>query len=302
VPTDEAALQETVLSWSERTRRDLPWRHTRDPWAVLVSELMLQQTQVARVLPRYTAFLERFPDAAACANAPPGAVVEAWAGLGYNRRAVYLHRAAQAVVEHHGGVLPDRLDQLTALPGIGPYTARAVLAFAFEHHHGLVETNVARVLARAIWGRRLTPGQAQSCADGLVPEGQAWAWNQAMVDLGATICVSRVPRCDRCPLAAAGSCTWFGQGRRLPDPARGSAGTSGPQSAFAGSDRQGRGRLVDALRRGPVPLDGLAEAAGWPEDPARVARVVTGLVADGLAVSHPDNLALPAGGRHRPET
>jgi A/G-specific adenine glycosylase len=263
---------------------------------------MLQQTQVARVLLRYSGFLERFPDVASCAAAAPGAVVEAWAGLGYNRRAIYLHRAAQALVEHHGGVLPSRLDQLTALPGIGPYTARAVLAFAFEHHHGLVETNVARVLARAICGHRLTGGQAQSCADRLVPEGKAWAWNQAMVDLGATVCVSRLPRCDRCPLAGAGLCAWFGQGRRPPDPARGSAGTSVAQSAFVGSDRQGRGRLVDALRRGPVPIDELAEVAGWPDDPARAARVVAGLVADGLAVSHRGTLALPTRGPRRPET
>jgi len=302
VATDPAVVQQTVMAWSERTRRDLPWRRTRDPWAVLVSELMLQQTQVARVLPRYDAFLDRFPDPAACAAAAPGAVVEAWAGLGYNRRAVYLHRAAQAVVQRHGGVLPDRLDQLTALPGVGPYTARAVLAFAFERDHGLVETNVARVLARAMCGQRLTAGQAQACADRLVPEGQAWAWNQAMVDLGATVCVSRAPRCDRCPLAGPGLCAWFGQGHRPPDPARGSAGTSVPQRPFAGSDRQGRGRLVDALRRGPVPLDGLAEAAGWPEDPDRAARVAAGLVADGLAVSQVDNLALPAGGRNVLET
>jgi A/G-specific adenine glycosylase len=269
VATDPARLQATVLAWSEGTRRDLPWRRTRDPWAVLVSELMLQQTQVARVLPRYLLFLDRFPDAASCAAATTGAVVEEWAGLGYNRRAVYLHRAAQAIV---------------------------------EHDHGLVETNVARVLARAVCGQRLTARQAQACADALVPEGEAWAWNQAMVDLGATICVSRGPRCEQCPLAEAGMCAWLAQGRRPPDPARGSAGTSVPQSTFAGSDRQGRGRLVDALRRGPVPRDGLAAAAGWPEDPARTARVVAGLVADGLAVAVADDLVLPNVGRRHLET
>ena len=141
---DPAALQEAVLAWSGRTRRDLPWRRTRDPWSVLVSELMLQQTQVARVAPRYRSFLDRFPDPASCAAAPVGAVVEAWAGLGYNRRAVYLHRAATALVERHGGRLPDRLEDLTARRGIGAYTARAVLAFAFERDHGVVETDVAK--------------------------------------------------------------------------------------------------------------------------------------------------------------
>ena len=209
----EPALQETVLAWFERTRRDLPWRATRDPWAVLVSELMLQQTQVARVLPRYTAFLDRFPDAASCAAAGPGAVVESWAGLGYNRRAVYLHRAAQAVVERHGGALPDRLDQLTALPGIGPYTAAAPSWPSPSNS----TTGWWRPTSPACWpgpiyGRRLTAGPAQECADRLVPEGKAWAWNQAMVDLGATVCVSRAPRCDRCPLAGAGLCAWFAPG------------------------------------------------------------------------------------------
>lgn len=291
--TDTAAFQETVLSWSERTRRALPWRRTRDPWAVLVSELMLQQTQVARVIPRYHAFLEQFPDAATCAAAPVGAVVQAWAGLGYNRRAIYLHRAAVELVEHHDGQLPDGLDHLLALPGVGQYTARAVLAFAFERHHGVVETNVARVLARAVAGRRLTAQQAQSLADRLVPEGEAWAWNQAMVDLGATACTARAPRCEECPLAGAGLCRWVRNGRPGPDPARGSAGTSGRQSPFAGSDRQGRGRLVDALRRGPLPIELLAEAAGWPDDEARAARVAAGLVTDGLAARDPDGLSLP---------
>jgi A/G-specific adenine glycosylase len=198
-----------------------------------------------------------------------------------------------AVVERHGGQLPDRLDQLIALPGIGQYTARAVLAFAFQRRHGVVETNVARVLARAVVGERLTPREAQSWADGLVPEDKAWSWNQAMVDLGAIACTTRAPSCDDCPLAGPGLCSWLRHGRPAPDPARGSAGTSGRQSRFAGSDRQGRGRLVDALCRGPLPWERLAGAAGWPGDPDRAARVAAGLVADGLAVSGPAGLALP---------
>ncbi|HEY2303432.1 MAG TPA: A/G-specific adenine glycosylase [Acidimicrobiales bacterium] len=290
---DPAALQEAVLAWSGRTRRDLPWRRTRDPWSVLVSELMLQQTQVARVAPRYGSFLDRFPDPASCAAAPVGAVVEAWAGLGYNRRAVYLHRAATALVERHGGRLPDRLEDLTALPGIGAHTARAVLAFAFERDHGVVETNVARVLARAVSARPLGAHEAQSWADALVPPGRAWSWNQALVDLGAMVCVARTPRCGQCPLAERRLCAWLDGGRPLPDPAEGSAGTSGRQSTFAGSDRQGRGRLVDALLRGPVPLERIAVVAGWPDDPARAARVAAGLVADGLAVREPGALTLP---------
>lgn len=271
-----------LLGWFGDRGRDLPWRRTRDPWAVLVSELMLQQTQVARVLPKYEAFLDRWPTPAACAASPPGEVVTAWAGLGYNRRAVNLHRCAQAVVERHGGALPDSLDELLALPGIGPYTARAVLAFAFERDDvGVLDTNAARVLAR--WhGRPLKPREAQAAADAAVAPGEVWAWNQAMLDLGATRCRPRSPRCDECPVAAW--CGWAAAGWPEPDPAVGSAGVSGGQPTFEGSDRQGRGRLVDALRGGPVRRSELATAAGWPGDPERAERVAATLVDDGLAV------------------
>jgi A/G-specific adenine glycosylase len=275
-------VQEALLSWSERTRRDLPWRRTRDPWAILVSELMLQQTQVPRVLPKYEAFLGRFPTPAACAAAPLGDVVREWAGLGYNRRAVNLHRAAVAVVERHGGSLPDNLDALLALPGVGPYTARAVLAFAFERDVGLVESNTARVLARTS-GRYLSPNDAQSLADELVPPGAGWAWNQAMIDLGATVCLRRAPRCGECPISD--ECRWDGDH----DP----SWPATRQSTFAGSDRQGRGRLVDAMRGGPVALDRLAEAAGWPDDPARAHGAAESLVADGLARLDQGVLTLP---------
>ena len=283
------ALRDSLSAWSEGSRRDLPWRRTRDPWAVLVSELMLQQTQVARVVPRYEAFLERFPTPAATAAAPVADVLREWAGLGYNRRAVNLHRAAVAVIERHGGVMPSNLAELEALPGVGRYTARAVLAFAFEADVGVVEVNSARVLARAVAGRPLRVGEAQALADSLVPAGRGWAWNQAMLDLGATVCTKSAPRCDRCPVRAC--CAWAGAGG--PDPAIGSAGEGSRQSTFAGSDRQGRGRLVDALRLGPVPWAGVAAAAGWPDDPERAERVAAGLVADGLAVVAGDALHLP---------
>jgi A/G-specific adenine glycosylase len=286
-----AGPSDSVLGWGERHRRDLPWRRTRDPWAVLVSEVMLQQTQVARVAPRYDRFLDRFPTPAACAAAPVAEVIAEWAGLGYNRRALGLHRAATAVVERHGGRLPQDLVALRALPGVGPYTARAVLAFAFEADVGVVEVNSARVLARAFAGRRLPPGQAQALADDLVPAGQGWAWNQALLDIGATVCGKRTQACTGCPLSAW--CAWAAAGRSTPDPAEGSAGTGTRQSRFAGSDRQGRGRLVDALRGGPVGAADVASAAGWPDDPDRTRRVVTGLVADGLAVRHGDGLRLP---------
>jgi len=245
---------------------------------VLVSELMLQQTQVSRVVPKYHAFLERFPAPAACAAAPRSAVVEAWAGLGYNRRAVNLHRCAEVIVRDHGGSIPADLASLLTLPGVGPYTARAVLAFAFERDVGVVDTNVARVLARRA-GRSLQSREVQTAADASVPTGAGWRWNQAMLDLGATVCRARRPGCDACPIRLG--CGWAGR-VDAPDPAVGSAGVSGGQSRFEGSDRQGRGRLVDALRRGPVEATSVP-AVGWPGDPARARRVAATLVADGLA-------------------
>lgn len=279
------------MGWAEGARRDLPWRRTRDPWAVLVSELMLQQTQVTRVVPKYQSFMEQFPTAAAAAAAPVADLVRAWAGLGYNRRAVNLHRAATLVVARHGGTVPNVLSDLVALPGIGPYTARAVLAFAFEVDIGVVEVNSARVLARAVAGRRLSPPEAQSLADELVPAGQGWAWNQAMLDLGATICTKSAPNCPACPLRPG--CAWTVAGHSAPDPAIGSAGCGGTQSAFDGSDRQGRGRLVGALRAAPVALTDIATATGWPMEHDRAQRVAAGLVADGLAVVTGDTLRLP---------
>jgi len=281
-----------VLAWGDAHLRALPWRATRDPWAVLVSEVMAQQTGVDRVIRHYHAFLDRFPTAADCAVAPAGEVVRLWTGLGYNRRAVNLHRCARAVVARHGGELPADLGALLALPGIGPYTARAVLAFAFERAVGVVDTNVGRVLAR--WeGRSLRPAAAQALADELVPPAgeRSWAWNQALMELGGTVCRRRRPRCAECPVRAW--CGWAAAGLVAPDPADGSAGVSTGQPRFEGSDRQGRGRLVEALCRAPVPLAELAAVMGWPDDPARADRVAVGLLDDGLAVRDGDLLRLP---------
>jgi A/G-specific adenine glycosylase len=284
-------VQEALISWWSAEGRDLPWRRTRDPWAVLVSELMLQQTQVPRVVGRWEAFLDEFPTPDACAARPAGDVVTAWAGLGYNRRALNLHRCAVAVCERHGGELPESLEDLLALPGIGPYTARAVLVFAFEHDLGLVDTNAGRFLSRAGAGRRLGVKEAQGVADSLVPAGRGWAWGQAVFDLGALVCVRRSPRCGECPIRPW--CEWAKAGHPEPDPVEGSAGISTGQSPFAGSDRQGRGRLVDALRAGPVARRRLATVMGWPGDAERAERVAQTLVADGLVVDEGAFLRLP---------
>ncbi len=278
-----------MLSWFETDGRDLPWRRTRDPWAILVSELMLQQTQVERVVDRWPRFLERFPDPVACARAPRADVIDEWAGLGYNRRAVNLHRAAEAIAADHAGRVPIGLRDLLELPGIGPYTARAIRVFAFEADDAVLDTNVARILART-GGATLARADAQAAADAAVPPGRGWAWNQALLDIGAGFCRSRTPDCGPCPLRAG--CAWHARGRSEPDPAVGSAGVSGGQSRFEGSDRQGRGRLVDALRLAPVALDDLADVMGWPDDSRRAHRVADGVVADGLARRDGDRLLL----------
>ena len=288
--THDRDREAAVLAWGGAHLRDLPWRRTRDPWAVLVSEVMAQQTGVDRVGPYYERFLDRFPTPAACAAARAGEVLRLWTGLGYNRRAVNLHRCARAVVDRHGGVLPADLGALLALPGVGPYTGRAVLAFAFERDVGVVDTNVGHVLAR--WeGRPLGASEAQARADGLVPPGRAWAWNQAVMELGGTVCLRRRPRCGACPVRA--SCAWVAAGLAPPDPADGSAGVGTGQPRFEGSDRQGRGRLVEALCRGPVASAELAAVMGWPGDPARADRVAVGLLDDGLAVRDGAVLRLP---------
>jgi A/G-specific adenine glycosylase len=269
-----------VLEWGVAHRRDFPWRITRDPWRILVSEVMLQQTQVDRVVAYYRAFLDSFPDAATCARARPGDVVRLWSGLGYNRRALNLHRAAAMVSAQHGGTIPDDERMLRALPGVGPYTARAVRSLAFGADVATVDTNVVRVLARAVAGDGLTLAHAQSLADRLLPPGRSWEFNQAMFDLGATVCTAARPLCGWCPLRH--QCRWKRQGLSSPDPWRASP-SARPQARFAGSDRQGRGRLVHALRQGTVSKEVLASACGWPDDPARAERITMSLVAEGFA-------------------
>ena len=265
-----------VIGWGLPRLRDLPWRQTRDPWAVLVSEVMLQQTQAARVVPKWLAFMEAFPTPAVCADAPLGDVLRLWQGLGYPRRARNLHAAATAVVA--AGSFPSSLDGLLALPGVGQYTARAVMAFAFELDAAVVDTNIARVYAR-VAGGRLTARQVQVAADAALTSGDSWAWNQCLMDLGAVLCRPTSPGCAECPLRPG--CAWHGVGD---DPAIGSAGVSGRQSRFEGSDRQGRGRLMHAAARGPVPVADVAAAAGWPTQPARARSAADSLVADGLLV------------------
>lgn len=276
-----------VLAWGLPRLRDLPWRHTRDPWAVLVSEVMLQQTQVARVIPRWHSFLERFPTPEACAGAELGDVLREWQGLGYPRRARNLHGAAHVIVEL--GSFPRDLDGLLALPGVGPYTARAVMAFAFELDAAVVDTNIARVYAR-VAGERLTPKRVQALADEACPAGDAWAWNQCLMDLGAVLCRPTGPGCAQCPVQS--HCAWRGSDR--PDPAIGSSGVSGRQGRFEGSDRQARGRMMKALSAGPVGRASAPSVMGRDRDTA--SRLIGDLVAEGLCEVDRSVIRLPGTG------
>ncbi len=273
-----------VLAWGVPRLRDLPWRHTRDPWAVLVSEVMLQQTQVGRVIPRWHAFLNRFPTAAACAASPLGDVLREWQGLGYPRRARNLHAAAQRVTEMGG--FPSELSDLLELPGIGQYTARALLAFAFEVDAAVVDTNIARVYAR-VAGEGLTPRRVQTLADDAVPSGDAWLWNQCLMDLGAVLCRPTNPRCVECPVRTR--CAWQGSDR--PDPAVGSSGVSARQGRFEGSDRQARGRLMKALSMGPVDRSAVAEVMA--RDEATAGRLLDDLLREGLCRPQRVTIRLP---------
>lgn len=280
--------QQALLDWGAAVRRDLPWRHTRDPWAILVSEVMLQQTQVPRVLPKWLEFLRRWPAPEDCAAASLGELLEVWSGLGYPRRLRSLQATARRVVVDHAGQIPSDLDSLLALPGIGPYTARAVQAFAFEMDVGVVDTNIARVLARRR-GMRLTARAAQADADGFAPVGRSWAHNQSLMDLGALLC-RPAPDCEACPLVH--SCSWARTGWPSPDPAVGSAGVSTSQSRFEGSDRQARGRLLRAAASGAIDDAAVIEITQWRDEPERARRVVDGLVAEGFLVEVPDGFVL----------
>ncbi|HEU0102571.1 MAG TPA: A/G-specific adenine glycosylase [Mycobacteriales bacterium] len=279
-----------MSSWYAEAARDLPWRRPgTSAWAVLVSEVMLQQTPVSRVEPVWQQWLERWPTPAALAASPSGEAVRAWGRLGYPRRALRLHAAAQAVVDRHGGQLPDTVPELLALPGVGDYTARAVAAFAHRRRHAVVDTNVRRVVARAVEGRAdaaVTRADLALVLDLLPEQDEAAATTSvALMELGALVCTSRAPRCPACPLLDR--CSWVLAGRpALDGPVR------RPQG-YAGTDRQVRGRLLGVLRESPDAVEADVLAQVWDE-PVQRARALDGLVADGLVDPLPDGrYALP---------
>ncbi len=273
------ARAQTILEWAASHGRDLPWRHTRDPWAILVSEVMAQQTQVDRVIPKWEHFLSRWPTPQACAAASLGDVLRLWQGLGFPRRAKQLHAAAHALSDIER--FPQTLPELLALPGVGPYTARAVLAFAFEQDVAVVDTNTARVLAR--WQNRVLNRTAvQTEADAALPPGAGWAWNQALLDFGSLICTRTNPRCDDCPIQAV--CAYGCDRTNKVDPATGTAGVSVPQSRFEGSDRQMRGKLLRAASNGGLVRSTAADAIGYASQSDRVEMLIGQLLDEGLLV------------------
>jgi A/G-specific adenine glycosylase len=274
------ALALAATRWYQRHARDLPWRAPgTGAWPILVSEVMLQQTPVTRVMPVWRDWSERWPEPAALAAEPPGEAIRAWGRLGYPRRALRLHQCATALVTCHRGRVPRSLPDLLALPGVGAYTARAVAAFAFRERHPVVDTNVRRMVARCVAGEP-DAGQATTTADlaataALLPGSGplAAAASAAFMELGAVVCTARAPRCGRCPLA--GFCAWRATGRDLP------AGPTRRPQRYAGTDRQARGALLAVLRDadGPVPRTRLDPV--WP-DPVQRERALVGLLADGL--------------------
>ena len=291
-----ARIRDGLLEWFQEHARDLPWRRTRDPYAVLVSEVMLQQTQVDRVLPYYARFLERFPTVADLANAATADVIRIWSGLGYNRRAVNLQRAARVVVDECGGSFPDDPADLQRLPGIGAYTAGAIAAFAHERDVAFLDTNMRRVISRVIFGAESArESDVIDAARALVPPGQGWTWNQALIEFGALQCTARRPACIVCPLrdecaayptmqvALQRKSSNFRQARSEP---------------FESTSRFYRGRIVEALRALPanehagIPLTELgprvregftSENLPWLRD------LVDGLQRDGLALVAEDS-------------
>ncbi|MGZ4211677.1 MAG: A/G-specific adenine glycosylase [Actinomycetota bacterium] len=280
-------IHERVLAWFDEHGRSFPWRAHRDPYQTLVAEVMLQQTQTGRVAPAYGTVLAKCPDVRALAHAPAMEVIQAWKGLGYNRRAVDLQRAAQTIEHEHGGVVPSDPKALRALPGVGEYSASAVACFAYDRQVPVVDVNVRRVLSRAARAKDELPlDDARHVADHWLAPGEAYRWNQALMDIGAMVCRIDTPLCAQCPLKPF--CAYRLQGKhkhpRAPQPSK--------QSRFEGSSRQKRGGIIDHLRETAeegVSLSALAKVIhpGGDADLRWLVELLEGLERDGLVEMTP---------------
>jgi A/G-specific adenine glycosylase len=290
-PEKISSVRSGLLAWWHANRRDLPWRHTRDPYRIMVSEIMLQQTQVDRVIPYFHAWLETFPTVYELAAAPTAEVIRMWKGLGYNRRAVNMQRTAQAVVER-GGTFPETIEELLALPGIGPYTAGAIACFAFEQDVAFIDTNMRRVIHRLFVGVDIpkptaTDREVMEIAAAVLPHGNAWNWNQGIMEFGALHCTARKPLCIICPLQD--ECNAF-PAIQAALAENGKPARTTKATPFEQTNRYFRGRIVDALRAhegegvaldeiGPLLRDDFSE-----EHMTWLVELVNGLERDGLAV------------------
>lgn len=296
-----AGIRRGLLGWYGDHARDLPWRRTRDPYRILVSEVMLQQTQVDRVIPYYERFLERFPTVSALAAAPTAEVIKIWSGLGYNRRAVNLQRAAQAVVERCDGIFPQDPEVLRTLPGVGAYTAGAIAAFAYEQDVAFLDTNMRRVVSRLFFGTAgAGEARTQEAANALVPPGKGWTWNQALIEFGALQCTARKPACIVCPLQQHCKAFPYVQSELAARPRR--AGEK-----FETTTRFYRGRIVEALRALPASdargiafdvLGAQVRPGFTAEDLPWLRGLVEGLQRDGLALIAEESPAYSAGEPH----
>ncbi len=299
LPEHTAAVHEAVFGWFAVHGRDLPWRKTRDPWAILVSEVMLQQIQVARAVPFYQAFLACFPAVADLAAAPLADAIQVWGDLGRYRRVVNLHRTARLVVERHNGAIPADVTALRALPGIGPYTAGAVACFAFGQDVAFADTNIRRVIGRIFMGIQHPSGpptnaEIDRIAAALLPAGRGWDWNQGLMDFGATLCTARKPRCGCCPVRDR--CRAYPAIAAVPPPVAGGRAAGRPAYRYEGSDRYYRGRVLARLREEyardenglGVPLAELGAGVrdGFAaQDVPWLRGLIEGLAKDGLAIA-----------------
>ncbi len=284
-------LWEPVTGWYADHARDLPWRRPEaGAWSVMVSEFMLQQTPVARVLPVHEAWLDRWPTPTALADDEAGEAVRAWGRLGYPRRALRLHASATAIRDLHDGRVPDSYDELRALPGVGDYTAAAIASFAYGRRHVVLDTNVRRVLARAVGGAEL-PSPSVTAAEralaiSVLPDDEELAatWAVAVMELGALVCTANNPRCGACPVAHL--CEWAAAGRPAYD------GPARRVQSYAGTDRQCRGRLLGVVRDSEHPVTRARLDAAWSE-PVQRERALASLLEDGLLVERAGRFALP---------
>lgn len=294
------AARERLLAWYARNRRALPWRDVGDGYQIVVSEVMLQQTGVRRVIPKFVEFIRRFPAFRELAEAPTSEVIRAWSGLGYNRRAINLQGLAREVVDRHQGRLPRTLEELRALPGIGPYTAAALMSFVHGADEAAIDVNVRRVIGRLAHGGSAPQHEVDETARALVPSGRSADWNQALMDLGSGECALRRPRCLLCPLADVchyNTSSREGADERSPALGRRAAEAKEP---FVGSSRYFRGRLIERLRRVPVGEKVTLASIGpsikenWsPADAGWLREVVVRLASEGLVAVDGDAVSLP---------